>query len=149
MTIYTENSVHIFRNSTIAEGTTIKDVQFIDIKTEAWYDALYGKDKESTISFVFSLEDNEYEDNEYEEYEFKTLSVGETFEPTVGIVGDYNITEEAIIKEVSESEVTILVHRDYQTCFGEGENDSEADFIVTVDLQSRTAVVTNTKEVIN
>ena len=147
MKIYTGKSVHIFRNSTIAEGTTIKDVQFIDITTEAWYDALYGKDKDSTISFVFSLEDNEYEDNEYEEYEFKTLSVGETFEPTVGIVADYNVVETATIKTVSESEVTIVIHRDYQTCFGEGENDSEADFIVTVDLQSRTAVVT--KEVIN
>lgn len=147
MKIYTGKSVHIFRASTIAEGTTIKDVQFIDITTEAWYDALYGKDKDSTISFVFEAEDNEYEDNEYEEYEFKTLSVGETFEPTVGIVGDYNIVETAIIKEVSGSEVTILVHRDYQTCFGDGENDSEANFIVTVDLQSRTAVVT--KEVIN
>lgn len=142
MKIYTGNSEYVFRTSTIAEGTTIKDVQFIDIKTEAWYDALYGKDQESTISFVFSLEDNEYE-----EYEFKTLSVGETFEPTVGIVGDYNIVETAIIKEVSESEVTILVHRDYQTCFGDGWNDSEANFIVTVDLQSRTAVVT--KEVIS
>lgn len=142
MKIYTGNSEYVFRTSTIAEGTTIKDVQFIDIKTEAWYDALYGKDKDATISFVF-----EAEDNEYEEYEFKTLSVGETFEPTVGIVGDYNIVETAIIKEVSGREVTISVHRDYQTCFGEGENDSEADFIVTVDLQSRTAVVT--KEVIN
>lgn len=146
MKIYTGKSVHIFRNSTIAEGTTIKDVQFIDITTEAWYDALYGKDKESTISFVFSLEDNEYE---YEEYEFKTLSVGETFEPTVGIVADYNVIETATIKAVSESEVTILVHRDYQTCFGDGDNDSKANFIVTVDLQSRTAVVTNTKEVIS
>lgn len=146
MKIYTGKSVHIFRNSTIAEGTTIKDVQYIDIETEAWYDALYGKDKESTISFVFDAEDNEYE-YEYEEHEFKTLSVGETFEPTVGIVGDYNIVETAIIKEVSGREVTISVHRDYQTCFGEGENDSEANFIVTVDLQSRTAVVT--KEVIS
>ena len=146
MIIYSKNSEHIFKTSTstIAEGVTIENIQFIDIKTEAWYDALYGKDKESTISFVFSVEDNE---EEYEEYEFRNLSVGETFEPTVGIVGDYNITEEAIIKEVSESEVTILVHRDYQTCFGEGENDSEADFIVTVDLQSRTAVVR--KEVIS
>lgn len=147
MIIYSKNSEHIFRTSTIAEGTTIKDVQFIDITTEAWYDALYGKDKDSTISFVFEAEDNEYEDNEYEEYEFKTLSVGETFEPTVGIVGDYNAVETAFIKAVSESEVTILVHRDYQTCFGEGENDSEENFIVTVDLQSRTAVVT--KEVIS
>lgn len=142
MKIYTGKSVHIFRNSTIAEGTTIKDVQYIDIKTEAWYDALYGKDQESTISFVFSLEDNEYE-----EYEFKTLSVGETFEPTVGIVGDYNVVETATIKTVSEREVTISVHRDYQNTFGEGQNDSGADFVVTVDLQSRTAVVT--KEVIN
>lgn len=145
MKIYTGNSVHIFRTSTIAEGTTIKDVQYIDIETAAWYDALYGKDKDSTISFVFEVEDNEYE--EYEEYEFKTLSVGETFEPTVGIVGDYNIVETATIKTASESEVTMLVNRNYQTCFGEGENDSEANFIVTVDLQSRTAVVT--KEVIN
>lgn len=147
MKIYTGNSVHIFRTSTIAEGTTIKDVQYIDIETEAWYDALYGKDKDSTISFVFEAEDNEYEDNEYEEYEFKTLSVGETFEPTVGIVGDYNIVETATIKTVSESEVTMLVNRNYQTCFGDGWNDSEANFIVTVDLQSHTAVVT--KEVIN
>lgn len=144
MKIYTANSEYVFRTSTIAEGVTIENIQFIDIKTEAWYDALYGKDEEAIISFVFEAEDNE---EEYEEYEFRTLSVGETFEPTVGIVGDYNITEEAIIKEVSESEVTILVHRDYQTCFGEGENDSEADFIVTVDLQSRTAVVR--KEVIS
>lgn len=144
MKIYTANSEYVFRTSTIAEGTTIKDVQFIDIKTEAWYDALYGKDQESTISFVFDAEDNE---EEYEEYEFRTLSVGKTFEPTVGIVGDYNIVETAIIKEVSGREVTISVHRDYQTCFGEGENDSEADFIVTVDLQSRTAVVR--KEVIS
>ena len=147
MKIYTANSEYVFRTSTIAKGTTIKDVQFIDIKTEAWYDALYGKDKDSTISFVFEAEDNEYEDNEYEEYEFKTLSVGETFEPTVGIVGDYNVVETATIKTVSKSEVTMLVNRNYQTCFGAGENDSEADFIVTVDLQSRTAVVT--KEVIN
>lgn len=145
MKIYTANSEYVFRTSTIAEGVTINDVQFIDIKTETWYDALYGKDKESTISFVFEAEDNEYE--EYEEYEFKTLSVGETFEPTVGIVGDYNIVETATIKTVSESEVTMLVNRNYQTCFGEGENNSEADFIVTVDLQSRTAVVT--KEVIS
>lgn len=142
MIIYSKNSEHIFRTSTIAEGVTIKDVQYIDIETEAWYDALYGKDKESKISFVFDAEDNEYE-----EYEFKTLSVGATFEPTVGIVADYNVAEIATIKTVSESEVTILVHRDYQTCFGEGENDNEADFIVTVDLQSRTAVVT--KEVIS
>ena len=144
MKIYTGNSEYVFRTSTIAEGTTIKDVQLIDIKTEAWYDALYGKDKKSTISFVFSLEDNE---EEYEEYEFRNLSVGETFEPTVGIVADYNVVETATIKTVSESEVTMLVNRNYQTCFGEGENDSEANFIVTVDLQSRTAVVT--KEVIN
>lgn len=144
MKIYTGNSVHIFRTSTIAEGTTIKDVQYIDIETETWYDALYGKDEESTISFVFSVEDNE---EEYEEYEFRTLSVGETFEPTVDIVADYNVVETATIKTVSESEVTMLVNRNYQTCFGEGENDSEANFIVTVDLQSRTAVVT--KEVIN
>lgn len=143
MKIYTGKSVHIFRNSTIAEGTTIKDVQYIDLETEAWYGALYGKD----ISFVFEAEDNEYEHEEYEEYEFKTLSVGETFEPTVGIVADYNIIETATIKTVSESEVTMLVNRNYQTCFGEGENDSEANFIVTVDLQSRTAVVT--KEVIS
>ena len=144
MKIYTGKSVHIFRTSTIAEGTTIKDVQYIDIETETWYDALYGKDKESTISFVFSVEDNE---EEYEEYEFRNLSVGETFEPTVDIVADYNVVETATIKTVSESEVTMLVNRDYQTCFGEGENESEANFIVTVDLQSRTAVVT--KEVIN
>lgn len=144
MIIYSKNSEHIFRTSTIAEGVTIKNVQFIDIKTEAWYDALYGKDEESTISFVFSVEDNE---EEYEKYEFRTLSVGKTFEPTVGIVADYNVVETATIKTVSESEVTMLVNRNYQTCFGEGENDSEANFIVTVDLQSRTAVVT--KEVIN
>lgn len=136
MIIYTENSELVFKTSTIAEGITIQDVQVIDIRTEARYDALYGKDEDSTISFVF-----EVEDNEYEEYEFKTLSVGETFEPTVGIVGDYNVVETAIIKEVSGSEVTILVHRDYQTCFGDGWNDSKADFIVTVDLQSHTAVV--------
>lgn len=142
MKIYTGNSVHIFRNSTIAEGTTIKDVQYIDIETEAWYGALYGKD----ISFVFEAEGDEYE--EYEEYEFKTLSVGETFGPT-DKVADYNVVETATIKTVSESEVTMLVNRNYQTCFGEGDNDSEANFIVTVDLQSRTAVVTNTKEVIS
>lgn len=146
MTIYfNDNESKYFKSSTVipAEGITIENVKAIEIEASFWYDALY-RSENNTLIFLFDTPDfsDRDEDNEYDYRLLGSLRVGEEFKTSVSSNGDYNFVETATVADGNE-EVTISVHREYWTVFGDGDNDSERDFRIVANLKSHAVVVTD------
>lgn len=146
MTIYfNDNESKYFKTSTVipAEGITIENAEAIEIAASFWYDALYMSEDDAFV-FLFDTPDfsDRDEDNEYDYRLLGSLRVGEEFKTSVSSNGDYNFVETATVADGNEENVTISVHREYWTVFGDGDNDSERDFQIVANLKNHAVVVT-------